>query len=67
MNGAITWHELYTSDVDAATRFYTELLGLGLGEADTGDFEYPMLEKDGRTHAGFFQKEHAEIPSHWYP
>jgi predicted enzyme related to lactoylglutathione lyase len=67
MNGAITWQELYTSDVDAATRFYTELLGLGLGEADTGDFEYPMLEKDGRTHAGFFQKEHAEIPSHWYP
>jgi hypothetical protein len=67
MDSLITWHELYTSDVDAATRFYTELLGLELESAEMGDFRYPMLRKDGRTHAGFLQKEHEEIPSHWYP
>ncbi|HEY7604488.1 MAG TPA: VOC family protein [Gaiellaceae bacterium] len=67
MDSVITWHELYTSDVDAATTFYTELLGLELESADMGDFEYPMLRKDGRSHAGFFKKEHEEIPSHWYP
>jgi predicted enzyme related to lactoylglutathione lyase len=67
MNGAITWHELYTSDVDAATRFYTELLGLELETADMGDFQYPMLRKDGRMHAGFVKKGHDEVPSHWYP
>ena len=50
MTGAITWHELYTSDVDAVTRFYTELLGLELETADMGDFQYPMLRKDGRRH-----------------
>jgi predicted enzyme related to lactoylglutathione lyase len=30
MDGVITWHELITSDVEAAVRFYTELLGLEL-------------------------------------
>lgn len=67
MKTPITWHELYTSDVDAAATFYTELLGLDLETADMGDFQYPMLRKDGRAHAGFVKKEHEEIPSHWYP
>jgi uncharacterized protein len=67
MTGLIVWHELFTSDVEAATRFYTELLGLELETADMGDFQYPMLRKDGRTHAGFVRKEDAEAPSHWYP
>ncbi len=69
MDSVIAWHELYTSDVAAATRFYTELLGLELASADMGDFQYPMLRKDGRTHAGFAFKdhEHDDVPSHWYP
>ncbi len=67
MKGEIVWHELYTGDVEAATRFYTELLGLELESADMGDFQYHMLRKDGRTHGGFVKKEHQEIPSHWYP
>jgi uncharacterized protein len=67
MDSVIAWHELYTGDVAAATRFYAELLGLELESADMGDFQYPMLRKDGRSHAGFFRKEHEEIPSHWYP
>jgi uncharacterized protein len=63
MNGAIAWHELYTDDVEAATRFYTELLGLELESADMPDFQYPMLKKEGRTHAGFARKdeEHEQI------
>jgi len=69
MNGVITWRELYTDDVDAAAGFYTELLGLELETADMGDFEYPMLKKDGGTHAGFFKKdqEHEHVLAHWYP
>ena len=27
MAGMITWHELFTTDVDRAIPFYTELLG----------------------------------------
>jgi predicted enzyme related to lactoylglutathione lyase len=68
MAGTICWHELITDDVDAATGFYTELLGVELEKADMGDFEYPMLRKDGRTHAGFVAKpDEAQAPSHWYP
>ena len=32
-----------------------------------GDFQYSMLAKDGRPHAGFVNQELAGIPSHWYP
>ena len=62
MNGAITWHELITSDVEAATRFYTELLGLELETADMGDFQYSMLKKGGRTHAGFVKPRSGRSP-----
>jgi predicted enzyme related to lactoylglutathione lyase len=67
MDAVITWHELITSDVEAAARFYTELLGLELETADMGDFQYPMLRKNGRTHAGFVAQEQAGTPAHWYP
>ena len=49
MAGMITWHELFTTDVDGRSRFYTELLGAEIETADMGDFEYQMLNKDGRT------------------
>jgi hypothetical protein len=63
----ITWHELITTDVERATGFYTELLGLELETADMGDFRYHMLRKDGRTHAGLVRQELEGVPSHWYP
>jgi len=64
---AITWHELITTDMEGATGFYTELLGLELETAETGDFEYPMLKKGDRTHAGFVKQLMEGVPSHWYP
>lgn len=53
MAGMITWHELFTTDVERAIPFYTELLGAEIETASMGDFEYRMLNKDGRSHAGF--------------
>jgi predicted enzyme related to lactoylglutathione lyase len=67
MDSVITWHELITTDSDAAARFYADLLGVELEKADMGDFEYTMLKKDGRTHAGFVQQQLEGIPAHWYP
>jgi predicted enzyme related to lactoylglutathione lyase len=69
MAGTVIWHELYTSDVGAATRFYAELLGAEIEVAQMPDMEYPMLKKGGHNHAGFFLKdsEHERVPSHWYP
>ncbi len=67
MSGAIGWHELITGDVEAATGFYAALLGAEIEKADMGDFEYPMLRKDGRTHAGVMGNEQSGAPAHWYP
>ena len=68
MAGMIVWHELFTTDVDAATPFYTELLGAEIESAAMDGFEYHMLKKDGRTHAGFVHNPSGgQIPSLWYP
>lgn len=68
MAGVIGWHELYTSDLGVAG-FYAELLGAEVETADMGDFQYPMLKKGDKSHAGFVLKDqdHQQVPSHWYP
>ena len=67
MAGMITWHELFTTEPDRAIPFYTELLGAEIETASMGDFEYQMLNKDGRSHAGFVKDEQGVAGSHWYP
>jgi hypothetical protein len=60
------WHELFTTDPDAAVGFYTQLLDAELEVAP--GLEYRMLKKDGRTHAGFVHNPSGgAIPSTWYP
>src|SRR6476619_129145 len=67
MAGMITWHELFTTEPDRAIPFYTELLGAEIETASMGDFDYRMLNKDGRSHAGFVKDEQALPPSHLDP
>jgi len=67
MAGMITWHELFTTDVERAIAFYTELLGAEIETASMGDFDYQMLNKDGRSHAGFVKDQQGVAASHWYP
>jgi uncharacterized protein len=67
MAGMIVWHEFFTTDVDRAIAFYTELLGAEIESATMDNFEYQMLKKDGRTHAGFVEDQQGVAPSHWYP
>ena len=64
----IVWHELFTTDVEAAKAFYTELLGAEIESAPMGDTSYDMLKKGERSHAGIVQNpSEGAIPSHWYP
>lgn len=67
MAGMITWHELFTTEPEQAIDFYTALLGAEIEAASMGDFEYRMLSKDGRSHAGFVKDEQGVAGSHWYP
>src|SRR3990170_2060810 len=59
----ITWHELYTPDVERASKFYADLFG---GDTTTHG-EYTMVRANGREQFGFAKNDHPGVPSHWYP
>ncbi|MBV9497413.1 MAG: VOC family protein [Acidobacteria bacterium] len=68
--GTFCWIELATTDPGAATRFYTELFGLGSTVRPMGpDGHYTLLQKNGRDVAGIYRQleEHAKqgVPPNW--
>jgi predicted enzyme related to lactoylglutathione lyase len=52
VTGEFAWHDLITTDVEAAKRFYSALLGWEFTSYQTGDFEYPMIHVGERDHGG---------------
>jgi predicted enzyme related to lactoylglutathione lyase len=55
------WTELFTSDVNAAASFYSELAGYNIGEMDTGvRVPYFVFETEDEARAGML-----EIPEQW--
>jgi predicted enzyme related to lactoylglutathione lyase len=66
--GRIAWHELQAPDVDAATRFYTELLGWEIEVWKPEEADYPMIHDGGAAHGGF-QRMHPDsgIGPRWVP
>ena len=65
--GAFSWHELTTSDADAAWRFYSELFGWRKTEAmDMGGGNlYQMFGHGGPSVSGMSKR--TEVPPHWLP
>ena len=67
-NGTFVWNELASTDVEAAKKFYTALLGWQLKEGQT---PAPMVYNEivvGDQHiGGIYQmgKEYGDAPSHW--
>lgn len=66
-HGQFCWNELATKDLDAAKKFYTELLGWELKESNAVGMVYNEIVVDGRHIGGLFQmtKEFGDAPSHW--
>lgn len=76
-HGAICWTELQTKDVEAAKKFYSELLGWTLtksaatqvdnSECSGGGVEYTEFKVGDRPIGGMFQMtpEMGDMPSHW--
>ncbi|MEV7595905.1 VOC family protein [Kitasatospora sp. NPDC089797] len=64
--GALTWNELHTSDVEAATGFYGEAFGIDF-EAVQGDIEYWELKIGGRPVGGatLLSNDPPGTPAHW--
>jgi uncharacterized protein len=66
--GAMTWHEVYSRDVDKARAFYTRVFGLEAKRLDAPGIDYWTLHKGPKTAFGMMQiTEHMpkDEPSHW--
>ncbi len=68
-DGAYTWNELLSRDVEKAKRFYVELFGWEVGEAPgAGGMPYTMFKNEGEMNAGMMAmppQVPAQIPSYW--
>lgn len=70
MHGEFLWNELMTRDVEAACRFYGELLGWVFERRPNPDGTvYIVAKLDGKAVAGIFDISapmFAELPAHWF-
>jgi uncharacterized protein len=66
-HGRFCWNELATKDLDAAKRFYTELLGWQLQVSDAAGMAYHEIVAGGEHVGGLYQMgpERDDAPSHW--
>lgn len=62
--GRFVWHELVTSDVEAARRFYGELLGWQVEHGDNGARPYRYLTKNGQRVGGLVLRPGPHVPPH---
>lgn len=64
--GTFSWHELCTTDAEAALHFYTELFGWKEGaKHDMGEAHgvYHLFQHDGADYGGIYQM--ANVPAAW--
>jgi predicted enzyme related to lactoylglutathione lyase len=61
------WAELWTTDTDAASRFYAEVAGFDRGTVERNGETYPILSFGGTQRAGLAQLMNPEISPRWAP
>jgi predicted enzyme related to lactoylglutathione lyase len=66
-SGTFCWNELATRDLEAAKRFYTELLGWQLKDSTSTGMTYTEIVVDGEHIGGMYQMtpEQGDAPPHW--
>lgn len=65
--GEFSWHELVTSNVEAAKNFYRELLGWTTVDVQVGDTSYTIAKNRDRVVAGIMPlpAQAQNIPPYW--
>ncbi len=65
--GAFCWNELATTDLAAAKKFYTELLGWKFEESKAAGMDYNEIVVGGQHIGGMYQMgtEFGNAPAHW--
>lgn len=61
------WAELWTTDTDAASRFYAEVAGFDRGTVERDGETYPILSFGGTQRAGLATLMNPEISPRWAP
>jgi predicted enzyme related to lactoylglutathione lyase len=67
-HGAVSWYELMTTDVDAATKFYTQLLGWETEDSPMPDgSKYVLIKVNGRPVGGMMKTppQAQGVPPYW--
>ena len=66
-HGQFCWNELATTDLAAAQKFYTELLGWNIKESNDAGMVYNEIVVNGQHIGGLYQMrpEQAGMPSYW--
>lgn len=64
--GRFVWRELITDDVEAATRFYSELFGWQIKTVDMPSGPYQLIHAHGKDVAGMMKSPMPNVPPHWY-
>jgi uncharacterized protein len=64
-HGGIAWHELMTSDVDAALAFYSALFNWSSRTVDMGTGPYTLLKAGDHEVAGLMKKPDDQVPTAW--
>ena len=67
--GTMSWNELGCRDVDAATTFYTELLGWGTDVQTHDGFTYTVVTVDGQPNGGIYDATEIfpdDVPAFWF-
>lgn len=69
--GDFCWVEAASSDVPAATSFYSSLFGWGATPTNNGAMEYTMLDSGGVAFGGLYglmpEQIAQQVPPHWMP
>ena len=64
--GQVVWHDLMTTDVEAARQFYGTLLGWDFNVWKPGEFDYPMIHIGDTDHGGISRQDPGiGVPPHW--
>jgi predicted enzyme related to lactoylglutathione lyase len=61
------WAELWTTDTDAASQFYADVVGYTRGTIERDGDLYPILSMDGSQRAGLTTLNNPEISPRWAP
>lgn len=65
--GHLVWTELWTTDIEGASGFYSDVVGWDRGDMEHPDGAYPLFEVAGEPRAGLVPIETEEIDTGWAP